>query len=59
MGLQLDYYLTNEIFIFILCQTYIGNVVISVNPYKQLTIYTPEKIAEYRNSIMYQLKPHM
>ncbi|KAM5180900.1 unconventional myosin-Ia [Mantella aurantiaca] len=39
--------------------TYIGNVVISVNPYKQLTIYTPEKIEEYRNSIFYQLKPHI
>ncbi|XP_077339685.1 unconventional myosin-Ia isoform X1 [Lithobates pipiens] len=39
--------------------TYIGNVVISVNPYKQLTIYTPEKIEEYRNSVMYQLKPHI
>ncbi|XP_018424115.1 PREDICTED: unconventional myosin-Ia [Nanorana parkeri] len=39
--------------------TYIGNVVISVNPYKQLTIYTPEKIEEYRNSNFYQLKPHI
>ncbi|KAM9321482.1 unconventional myosin-Ia [Gastrophryne carolinensis] len=39
--------------------TYIGNVVISVNPYKQLSIYTPEKIEEYRNSVFYQLKPHI
>ncbi|XP_044141250.1 unconventional myosin-Ia [Bufo gargarizans] len=39
--------------------TYIGNVVISVNPYKQLSIFTPEKVEEYRNSKMYQLKPHI
>ncbi|KAG8585671.1 hypothetical protein GDO81_005104 [Engystomops pustulosus] len=39
--------------------TYIGNVVISVNPYKQLSIYTPEKVEEYRNSNLYQLKPHI
>ncbi|XP_075706286.1 unconventional myosin-Ia [Rhinoderma darwinii] len=39
--------------------TYIGNVVISVNPYKQLSIYTPEKVEEYRNSKLYQLKPHI
>ncbi|KAM4797052.1 unconventional myosin-Ia [Rhinophrynus dorsalis] len=39
--------------------TYIGNVVISVNPYKQLNIYTPEKVEEYRNCNLYQLKPHI
>ncbi|MEE6471641.1 hypothetical protein FKM82_009329 [Ascaphus truei] len=39
--------------------TYIGNVVISVNPYKQLSIYTPENVEEYRNSNLYQLKPHI
>ncbi|OCT92843.1 unconventional myosin-Ia [Xenopus laevis] len=39
--------------------TYIGNVVISVNPYKQLPIYTPEKVEEYRNCNLYQLKPHI
>ncbi|XP_063808512.1 unconventional myosin-Ia isoform X2 [Pseudophryne corroboree] len=39
--------------------TYIGNVVLSVNPYKQLSIYTPEKVEEYRNSNLYQLKPHI
>ncbi|KAM8975581.1 unconventional myosin-Ia isoform 1-T1 [Pelodytes ibericus] len=39
--------------------TYIGNVVISVNPYKQLNIFTPEKVEEYRNCNLYQLKPHI
>ncbi|XP_075055512.1 unconventional myosin-Ia isoform X2 [Mixophyes fleayi] len=39
--------------------TYIGNVVLSVNPYKQLSIYTPEKVEEYRNSNLYLHKPHI
>ncbi|XP_053564146.1 unconventional myosin-Ia [Bombina bombina] len=39
--------------------TYIGNVVISVNPYKQLSIFTPEKVEEYRNCNLYELKPHI
>ncbi|KAE8626610.1 hypothetical protein XENTR_v10006681 [Xenopus tropicalis] len=39
--------------------TYIGNVVISVNPYKSLPIYSPEKVEEYRNCNLYQLKPHI
>ncbi|XP_063283314.1 unconventional myosin-Ia isoform X1 [Pelobates fuscus] len=39
--------------------TYIGNVVISVNPYKQLSIYSDEKVEEYRNCNLYQLKPHI
>ncbi|KAM4702177.1 unconventional myosin-Ia [Discoglossus pictus] len=39
--------------------TYIGNVVISVNPYKSLSIYTPEIVEEYRNSNLYQQKPHI
>lgn len=40
-------------------QTYIGNVVISVNPYQQLPIYGPEFIAKYRDYTFYELKPHM
>ncbi|GCB74423.1 hypothetical protein scyTo_0003513, partial [Scyliorhinus torazame] len=39
--------------------TYIGNVVISVNPYRHLPIYTPEKVEEYRNRNFYELSPHM
>ncbi|XP_069509649.1 unconventional myosin-Ia [Ambystoma mexicanum] len=39
--------------------TYIGNVVISVNPYKPLPIYTPEKIQQYRNCNFFELKPHI
>ncbi|TRY54349.1 hypothetical protein DNTS_011115 [Danionella cerebrum] len=39
--------------------TYIGSVVISMNPYKSLPIYTPEKVEEYRNRNFYELSPHM
>ncbi|XP_042554711.1 unconventional myosin-Ia [Dipodomys spectabilis] len=39
--------------------TYIGNVIISVNPYQQLPIYGPEFIAKYQNYTFYELKPHI
>uniref|UniRef100_A0A673GYU9 Unconventional myosin-Ib n=1 Tax=Sinocyclocheilus rhinocerous TaxID=307959 RepID=A0A673GYU9_9TELE len=35
--------------------TYIGSVVISMNPYKSLPIYTAEKVEEYRNRNFYEL----
>ena len=40
-------------------QTYIGDVVISVNPYRPLPIYTPEKVQEYRNCNFFAVTPHM
>ncbi|KAM9265187.1 unconventional myosin-Ia [Morus bassanus] len=39
--------------------TYIGNVVISVNPYQSLPIYTPEKVQEYHNCNFFTVKPHI
>nr|XP_033801122.1 unconventional myosin-Ib isoform X8 [Geotrypetes seraphini] len=39
--------------------TYIGSVVISVNPYRSLQVYTPEKVEEYRNRNFYELSPHI
>ncbi|NWI05323.1 MYO1A protein, partial [Tichodroma muraria] len=39
--------------------TYIGNVVISMNPYQSLPIYTPEKVEEYRNCSFFAVKPHI
>lgn len=40
-------------------QTYIGPVVVSVNPYRQMDIYTPEHVEEYRNRSAYELPPHL
>ncbi|XP_030856038.1 unconventional myosin-Ia [Strongylocentrotus purpuratus] len=39
--------------------TYIGNVVVSVNPYTKLPLYTMEKIMEYRGMNLYELPPHI
>jgi len=39
--------------------TFIGNVVVSINPYKQLPIYTNEIIENYRARFIYELPPHI
>ncbi|XP_043823869.1 unconventional myosin-Ia [Dromiciops gliroides] len=39
--------------------TYIGNVVISVNPYQKLPIFGPEFIDKYKEYNFYELKPHI
>lgn len=39
--------------------TYIGNVVVSMNPYKKIDIYGKNKIEEYRGRFMYEMPPHI
>ncbi|NXR07802.1 MYO1A protein, partial [Semnornis frantzii] len=39
--------------------TYIGNVVISVNPYRSLPIYGPEAVQEYHDCNFFAVKPHI
>ncbi|KAJ2422616.1 class II myosin, partial [Coemansia sp. RSA 2524] len=39
--------------------TYIGNVLISVNPFKDLGIYTPQVLKSYENKNRMELAPHV
>lgn len=40
-------------------QTYIGQVLVSVNPFRDLPIYTPEVIQEYQKTLFFDAPPHM
>ncbi|XP_076338639.1 unconventional myosin-Ic-like isoform X2 [Tachypleus tridentatus] len=42
-----------------LIYTYIGSVLVSVNPYKDLGIYKKEFVEHYRNVNFYELPPHV
>ncbi|XP_071942149.1 unconventional myosin-Ib-like isoform X2 [Antedon mediterranea] len=39
--------------------TYIGKVVVSVNPYKPLPLFSQNNISEYRGMNLYELPPHI
>ncbi|XP_074139161.1 unconventional myosin-Ig [Sminthopsis crassicaudata] len=39
--------------------TYIGEVVVSVNPYQELPLYGPEVIAKYQGRELYERPPHL
>lgn len=39
--------------------TYIGNVLISLNPYKKLALYSTDLVATYVKRGPFQLPPHM
>uniref|UniRef100_T1IUX4 Myosin motor domain-containing protein n=1 Tax=Strigamia maritima TaxID=126957 RepID=T1IUX4_STRMM len=45
--------------LFITTVTYIGNVVISVNPYKKLALYSGDVIQAYQSRSMFDLPPHI
>jgi len=39
--------------------TYIGEVLISMNPYKALPIYDEDLVSNYHGTAMYQREPHV
>ena len=42
------------------CQTYIGHVLISVNPFKQIKgIYDERTLKDYRGKYPYEVPPHV
>lgn len=43
----------------VLAQTYIGSVLVSVNPYKELGIYSKQQMERYRGVSFYEISPHM
>lgn len=40
-------------------QTYIGNVLISVNPFRDLGLYTPDVLESYRGKNRLEMRPHV
>ncbi|CAI8005806.1 Unconventional myosin-Id [Geodia barretti] len=39
--------------------SYIGEVVVSVNPYKQMAVYETQYVDDYRGREMYEREPHI
>lgn len=54
MGLNHQYVPFNSFF-----QTYIGTLLVSVNPYKELDIYNKKQMETYMGINFFELPPHM
>jgi len=40
-------------------QTYIGSVLVSVNPYQDVKMYTPYHMEKYQRVNLYEMPPHV
>lgn len=49
----------NQTFFIFFLQTYIGQVLVSINPYKELDIYSEQNIQEYQGKHFFEAPPHM
>lgn len=45
--------------IFIYLQTYIGGILVAVNPYKNLNIYSENFISKYQGKRLFEQDPHI
>ena len=50
---------TQPIYYQLSLQTSVSTLLVSINPYKKLSLYTPDVIDKYRNHCLHQIPPHM